>query len=389
VFARILWCAACLGLGSATWLTWQHRFVEAPGKVRLMLEPRHSQAFRAVRAARQITWAADGRAFLIRATAEREHPTLECSLDGLPASRHVWIRLRARCEGVVKGLNRWDEARAAVFWKDAGGRIQPKQAPLCAMEGTCVSQVIQRVVPLPADLGTPALSFQNLGSAGTFHVEELEIRAVNDQPWFRPLMTGLTLAWCAWAAFGFRCWLAPGAGRIAVAAAAMAWVALAWFFLFPGPWYPLRPLTGEFVVAEPPAGASSSAGTSASQPPRQRSITAVTVAAGEILLEPARGKDPVALLFAWKKHIRPLMHIGAYAAMVIGLFVLLGTSRAWLPVAVLALGSEIMQWLWGFGFDRLDALDLAIDAAGVMVGVLVVRGVKKRLSVRKSESLKA
>lgn len=402
VLARVVWFLAGGVLALAAWLAWQHRFAEAPGPVPLVMGPEGRSAFRVVRAPAQVAWAADGASVRIAATSELRHPTLECALGRFRGQSHLWIRFRAGCEGVVKGRNEWDDARVVLIWKDAGGRILREHSPLCGMDGTRGAEAFERVVALRKDAATPLIVIQNLGAAGEFTVEALEVRAVANRRWFHPAVAALFLAGTAWARWAFRRWL-PARGPIiaprpvgtaaaianaltggrpwALTAAAALWVALAAFFLFPGPWDPLRPFLRGFEVAaptarqeaaahpaaavRPAAGAPALAGPRAGTPP-------AAPAADPILLKPPLQFDAVSLLFEAKKHVRPLMHVAAYAAMVMAFCLLLGNRRAWLPVAALAAGSEAMQWLWGFGFDWRDVLDLAVNTAGIAAGIAAV-----------------
>ncbi len=406
MLARLLWLLTGAVLALAAWLAWQHRFAEAPGVAPLAMGPEGRSAFRVVRAPGQVAWAGDGASVRIVATREMRHPTLECALGRFSGQRHLWIRFRAGCEGVVKGRNEWDDARVVLIWKDAGGRILREHSPLCGMDGTRGTEAYERVAAMRKDAATPLIVIQNLGAAGEFTVEALEVRAVANRWWFHPVAVTLALAGTAWARWAFRRWLParePGvaprsvsaaaaiAGALtggrpwAVTAAAALWVALAAFFLFPGPWDPLRPFLRGFEVAAPtarqaaahPAAAVSPAAGAPSPAGSRAGAPSAAPAADAILLKPPLQFDAVSLLFEAKKYIRPLMHAAAFAAMVAAFCLLLGNRRGWLPVAALAAGSEVMQWLWGFGFDWHDVLDLAINTAGMAAGIMVVRRARR------------
>ena len=409
MLARVLWLLTGAVLALAAWLAWQHRFAEAPGVAPLVMGPEGRSAFRVVRAPGQVAWAADGASVRIAATKELRHPTLECALGRFRGQSHLWIRFRAGCAGVVKGRNEWDDARVVLIWKDAGGRILRDHSPLCGMDGTRGAEAFERVVAMRKDAATPLIVIQNLGAAGEFTVEALEVRAVNNRRWFHPAAVALFLAGTAWARWAFRRWLpargpsvAPqpvgtalaaianaltGGRPWALTAAAALWVALAAFFLFPGPWDPLRPFLRGFDVAAPTARQEAAAhpapavrpAAGAPSPAGPRAVGPVAApAADAVLLKPPLQFDPVSLLFEAKKYVRQLMHAAAFAAMVTAFCLLLGTRRAWLPVAALAAGSEAMQWLWGFGFDWRDVLDLAVNSAGIAAGIAIVRHIGRR-----------
>jgi glycopeptide antibiotics resistance protein len=64
---------------------------------------------------------------------------------------------------------------------------------------------------------------------------------------------------------------------------------------------------------------------------------------------------------------------------------ILGSNRGWIPVAVLGLASEAMQTLFGFGFEWEDAGDLAVNALGIIAGLMALNAWQKRRSRRQGE----
>jgi len=383
----MLWTACLAGLCLATWLSWQYRFIDSSGGERLTPGPNGREAFQAVRAPDLIDWADGGQSVRIRAAPSGAAPTVERQLRELPRAEHIWTRIRASGDRLVPGGEDWQIARVMLLWRNETGGLASRQDRLCGLKWPRERSTFESVVRLRTDLGTPVIAFQNLAQEGDFTIHSLEIIPVDQRWWFPYAATLLALGWCVLTAITFRRCLVPGVNHWRIAPAAGAWVALAAFFLFPGPYYPWRPMLNGFELGEGSGGHREMANEApGSMVPgrvagRQEAPTSLRFAEtgmpdylpGEVLLEPDRKKDPVSVLFRWKKHIRALMHIGAFAAMVIGFSLLLGPARAWIPVALLGAGSELMQWLRGFGFDWLDIYDLLINGIGIAAGVIAVR----------------
>jgi hypothetical protein len=157
----------------------------------------------------------------------------------------------------------------------------------------------------------------------------------------------------------------------------------------PGPWHPYPPLPGGFAVT-PPAGqpaihpaeappkaeaAPVSPGPPATATPRPppAAPAAVPAAAAQAAAPPAApapdGPLPpdrwllrVKVMF---KDLRSLLHAAFAAGSAALLIVAAGRRTGLLMAATLALGKELGQLAFGFGFDRIDLADLAFDTLGI------------------------
>jgi len=63
-----------------------------------------------------------------------------------------------------------------------------------------------------------------------------------------------------------------------------------------------------------------------------------------------------------------VLHAVVFAGLSMLFCFVLASRRGWWPVALLAVASEGMQMLFGFGFDGTDLLHLAMDSLGIAVG---------------------
>jgi glycopeptide antibiotics resistance protein len=103
---------------------------------------------------------------------------------------------------------------------------------------------------------------------------------------------------------------------------------------------------------------------------------------------PALGKIPVqgSLALRIKYFItqaRPLLHVLLLFAPSLALAWLVGRRPALFIASTLALAIELAQVAFGYGFDGMDALDLACDASGIALAIWVH---KKMLKPKKLKS---
>lgn len=368
---RFIWCLSGLLLLAATWLVWQRQFVAVadggtPSSSRL--------AFTVLQGPGLVSWPSSTAAEL------RPPSTLECPLDGFRRSTHVLVSFHASSEGLSRGLRRWDMGRVVLTWRNANGMTLPGSVGLRLFEGDQPKRFIEVVMPLEFARGQPCLSLQNSGSAGVFRVEGLRVIPLVYRPWIRAVAVLLVALWLVWAAIGIRIWIGPPSAAASALAAALACL-VCWFGILPGPWLPYQRIMGSpFATGIGPAGASNpqnlNDARSAAFPGDPDSPGAAPQGVPDsIPPKPSEEIDqgPVINLIRQARNTSPLfLHILAFSALtVLYHLVLCGSRRgAWLLPATLAGASELMQVLFGFGFDQRDAIHLGADALGIATGVV-------------------
>jgi hypothetical protein len=78
-------------------------------------------------------------------------------------------------------------------------------------------------------------------------------------------------------------------------------------------------------------------------------------------------------LFNHLPYLKRPLHLLAFAGLSALLALLTGSPRAMWPAMVLGVISELCQWAFGFGFDGSDVLDLLMDAAAALAGLVFWR----------------
>jgi glycopeptide antibiotics resistance protein len=77
--------------------------------------------------------------------------------------------------------------------------------------------------------------------------------------------------------------------------------------------------------------------------------------------------------------IRPLLHALMLFAPTLAVLFLISRNRTLLLGGTASLGVELAQYLFGFGFDRTDFLDLLWNAAGIALALWIHPILHKKL----------
>jgi hypothetical protein len=213
---------------------------------------------------------------------------------------------------------------------------------------------------------------EHLGISGRFLLERCRITVVHETGWWRYGRWLLLASWFAWAAGVATSGRTSGLARPLLAAA--IWLICATQWAVPGPWEALRPMASTFagtpappapatiapaVQAPPPAIAAPHPAAPAAEPAAAESLGELEFSGSLLLMI----KDKI-------KQARPLFHVLLFFFPALVFAVLAGRWRCVVLTAALAAGIEGAQYLFGYGFDRTDVLDLLLDATGIGLALI-------------------
>jgi hypothetical protein len=356
-----LWLAFALALPWFTWLNWQRQFVAVaagghggPGPWRVLRgDP---AAIGSDPAGRRLEVPGGG-------------TTLELALHGLRPAPMVHVAGSLHARALQPGARRWEDGRLHILGRDRDGRLAPGHLAVGSVRYARNFEIPGVVAPMPAAGLEPVLVAGNLGTGGSMVIEALVLTPVARRSAFFWNSGLLAAGWCALAAGAFRRAGGP-AGWWRVLAAALVWLGLAAFLVFPGPWLPWRPLGLPFELGPGAAGAA-------------QVVEPLAVAGDPALEVPAQPDhgDRVAVhwLFEIKRFVRPVLHAGCYAAATLVLALLAGPRGALAGALALSAGSEALQAAYGFGFGFDDVLDLLVNGAGIWLGLRLHGRLLRRL----------
>ena len=225
-----------------------------------------------------------------------------------------------------------------------------------------------------SDLGPalPVLRLEHLGISGRFWLERCRITVVHETGWWRYGRWLLLAGWFAWAVGVAISGRTSGLGRPLLAGA--IWLVCVTQWAVPGPWQALRPMASSFAGTPAPAAAAPLAPRVQAVPPPTVSPAPSAPAAAstesESLGELEFHGSMLLMIKDKIKQARPLFHILLFFFPAFVFAVLAGRWRSVFLASTLAAGIEGAQYLFGYGFDRTDVLDLLQDAAGIGLALL-------------------
>ena len=376
--SRVCWFVLVVALAACTWAVWQHQYAAVAEQVSLPLDPMAAGGPRISAGGSHIRWTPRSGLEIEAAPSPAEPPpTLVVRLETVPAASHVLVGVKASSHGLVPGPGPFHQGRVILFWRMPDNRTRPGDLGFCSLKGNESSSAREVVAALLPSRGTPYLAFQNVGRGGLLRLAEVRITQLAHRPWVPAAAAALALGWTAWAAWGIRRFLLP-ASRWRVAVAAVLWVSATWFGILPGPWMPEHPIVLPFQVGDPVAASSHPplpAAPRARFLPSGQMVVAASPAGPTLPMPRPPGigdqvdRGPIINFIQSGRRIAPqFVHAAVFAALSALFCLVLASRRGWWPVALLALASEAMQAVFGFGFDFGDATHLAMDFLGIAAG---------------------
>ena len=308
----------------------------------------------------------DGGTSLELARGVGEPPRIQrLSLPGIGPADFLHVELQVGADRLIPGQAVWDDGRLLIEWHAPGHGMEPDI--LASVRGHGVLDAVSLVCRADHGPALPVLRLENLGATGAFRVLHCRLTVVRQTLWWKLGRWVLLAAWLGWAAVLAGAGRTSGPGRPLLAAG--IWLLLATQVVLPGPWQSIRPLGAPFTglassaTAIPPAAPLPPSPPPAAAKPSSSEVESLgrLPLKGSLLL---RIKDRI-------QQARPLLHGLLFFAPALAFALLVGRWRAALLAALLALGIEWAQVLFGYGFDPMDVIDLTCDAAGIALALAI------------------
>lgn len=356
-------------LTAATWLAWQHRFQVDPAHPTVDL----TDLTTTTPLAAGVSWesTALGQPVLALKVGTPPHPVVQrLPLPGLPPAEFLLFDFKARAQDLTPGTMPWADGRLMIEWHPEGRQMEPEY--LGSARENYATEISCLVASSDLGPALPVLRLEHLGISGRFLLERCRITVVHETGWWRYGRWLLLAGWFAWAAGMATSGRTSGLARPLLAAA--IWLICATQWAVPGPWEALRPMASSFagtpaptapapiapaVQAPPPATVAPPAAAPAAEPAAAESLGELEFSGSLLLMI----KDKI-------KQARPLFHILLFFFPALVFAGLAGRWRCVFLTAALAAGIEGAQYLFGYGFDRTDVLDLLQDAAGIGLALI-------------------
>lgn len=290
--------------------------------------------------------------------------------------KFLHLRIRLRGDELMPGKQIWEDGRVMIEWHQAGvdgWKIDAIDSVRHNQRGVGNEFVVKAT----KGGAVPVMRLEHLGIRGAFELEMLELRELRETAWWLYGRWVLAIAWVAWACAVIRSW--PEVSMIRALAASMVFVTMGALVVVPGPWKIQRPLIFPFAIKENPQGVGPRVVRSDANQSENLAVSSASQSTPKIsITEPQQplGKIPVqgGLLLKAKYFLaplRPLLHALLIMAPALAMAWLAGWRPALLLAVILSIGIELAQIAFGYGFDRIDVLDLTYDAIGIGMAMLV------------------
>ena len=373
---RVILAGSFLILLAILFVLWQNRFERTLGHPVLTLADLRVLA----QPTPGVEWLGSDEAPRLRLRVDAAHPTVvtRMELPEIGAVDFLHLRFQMTARNLTPGKELWDDGRCMIEWHAPSGGSTWENDPFGSVRYDDSGKATECVMRPENSPSIPALRIEHLGVSGDLEISQFEATVIRNRMVWKISRCFLIVALIAWlmAWIGFR-------GRdqaIRAWLAACVWTVMAIYFVVPGPWK----LTHSF-------GAPFNLGEVVASPVKSNSLYDIKLATSEETkvespVLKSVGKIPDKGDFALRvKHLvekaRPLLHAFLLFGPALVIACLVGRRSALSLMILMALCIEAAQVAFGYGFDRVDVLDLGYDGIGI-AAALVVHHFLKRLAPR-------
>lgn len=347
-------------LVAGLFLIWQHRFERSAAHSVFSLKDLRASSGLAAGS----EWIDKPSGPVLRLTADgpRRNIVARMAFPGLGAVDFLQVRYRLVSKGLLPGKEIWEDGRGIIEWHTpADGRENdPIFSTRYDHEGTPVD-LVMRPRHGPA---VPVLRVEHLGTAGYLEIHSIEATVLRERGIWKYGRWLLMAGWVGW----LFAWMRPPGQHLRAGAlvAAVAWLFMGLYFVVPGPWKSLRALGAPFSISGESAPSLGPA-TRVTVAPSGEPAALQTV--GEI---PQNG-DFTLTLKLWVAKSKWILHVALLFAPTLLTACLVGRKPALALAILFSLAVETAQIAFGYGCDPTDLVDLAADAAGILLALVVHR----------------
>jgi hypothetical protein len=343
---------------------WNHQFEPMPdGHVvrlnDLQLLPQHSAHIKR-----------ESNSLILSARGETRHATFDLPLG--TTSSHLFVRVSAQAKQLIAGDEIWQDGRTFIEWltpENQRGTVSPIHS---AQGDSGLTSCFAIKIP-PGNL-RPVLRLENLGKQGDYILKEIELTPAR-----------ITGSWklgsrLIMAAFVFLIASLLAANQIPslprrLFAASITCI-VGYFFIIPGPWPQTKGLGQDLAWHHQQAKPVETVSDTKIHLPIAPQTTIESKPADQKVPDTQTNytKLPESDNLALQAKrilakVRSLLHFALLFAPVWIVSYAVGSKRGFLLGIAMALGIEMAQWLFGYGFQVDDVKDLLADLCGISMAV--------------------
>jgi len=370
---RLTLLVTFLILWGAVGVIWQHRYEKSPNSVIANMEYLKLHASFPP----GVEWRGSGADARIRVRVDQAHSNV-VTLIRLPrVDQPDFLHIRSRVSAVdlIPGKEVWDDGRCIIEWSGGEGVNSARDA-FSSVRFNHRGELANLVLKPSKTLRTPVLRLENLGASGDLELSEFEAMAVRETLVWKIGGWLVAGAWTWWVSAWIGSFSRLGARRRLLAAG--IWVMLGSQCVIPGPWHFIRPLGPAFEIGEshqtqvlpsqvlPTESAAEGSHPSISPPAPIQSAGKLPTRGGiaiQVKILAGQAKGSLHVLMILFPTLLTAILVGARPAAFLG--------------ALLSIAIEMAEIAFGYGFDRVDVLDLFFDFAGLGLALWIWQVLRK------------
>ncbi len=344
-------------LVAGIYFLWQERFERSPGFPTIRLADHRATASLPPGA----EWLGPENRPRLRLRVDPVHPGVVVTHLDFPwtqAVDYLHLRFQISATKLMPGKQVWDDGRCIIEWHSPAGGTAWENNYIASARYNHRREIDEWITRPDHPPAIPALRVENLGIGGDFELSGFEATVVRET-WIWKIGRWIVMgAWLAWAV----AWIGTRAGFIRALLAATVWLVMGLYFVVPGPWKLQHSFGTHFDIGKEITSFHDPAANPLSHP---TSNPQAVESVGKI---PDQG-DFTLRLKHYAAKARPLLHIILLLGPTLLFACLVGARPARTLAVILALAIEAAQCAFGYGFDWVDIVDLACDAAGIALAL--------------------
>lgn len=383
--SRWLWLTGSgLLLLAALLVAWTWRFKAVPGQAEVTLKDLKSLCPERP----GVTWAGTDEDPVLRLSKTQNQASISLHVPmqsiGTVDALHLGYQLRA--VDLIMGPRVWMRGRLAIDWIEKGNTGRAQYHPIHDIDGNDASQVASRVVVPARQPAAVLLVFENHATSGTFEISNLKLTPVVERGWWKwashsGMILGLlgllvftkTLTRC--------CWISAAAATL-ISAVLLGSLILPQVSDVRPQWWGMVYHLSPNAAPQPKDPATQAPAPSPADPTPPKPSAPIATDPPSVSPSPttAQPAAPLSVHMVQKdrqigkfwraiKLPKPLIHFIGFAMVALVLSGLIGPRPAVVIAGFFAIGSEVIQWITGYPFQRSDAIELLMNVIGIGVGV--------------------
>jgi len=306
----------------------------------------------------------------LRIAKDAPTPIALLNFPNLPPQRWLHVKFEIAANELVAGREIWNDGRCIMEWHAPGETDQWENQQFASVRDNQDSGSVEFVLRPNQAPAYPVLRIENIGVAGEMRVSKFEVTPLEERILWKIGRWFLMAGWIGWAIY-LICFEKPISIRPILAS--VVWLLMGIYFVVPGPWPIIRSFSQPFQIESESTeqlrlSPRSLETVSPVRPPLNFNSTKQPLESVGKVVDKVDISLRIKMLFT---QLRPLLHSLLFLVPTFLIACLVGKKPAIQLMVILAFSIEAAQMAFGYGFDRVDVVDLISDGLGIIGGLII------------------